>query len=205
MPNPVIDMTGFRVGSLTVVSRGPNSSHRQPRWLCQCDCGNTALVNGLRLRRALTRSCGCLRSRPPEHGMSRSPTYASWAAMKGRCKDKSSRHHGARGISVCERWEDFNNFLADMGERPAGHSIDRIDNDGNYEPGNCRWATATTQARNTRVAVMLTIDGETKPLIEWAESVGISRAGLKSRIKSGWPVREAVFTKVHNNKENRTC
>lgn len=201
MPQKLIDMTGQKIGLLTVISRCSDSTQGKARWLCQCECGNKCAVNGLRLRRQLTKSCGCLRSRPPSHGLSGSRTYSSWAAMIARCKPDGDALYGRRGIVVCDRWRQFENFLSDMGERPAGTSIDRIDCTGNYEPHNCRWADATTQARNTRSAIRLTINGETKALATWADEVGIKSSVIKSRLKHGWPVYRAVFEKPRKRME----
>jgi hypothetical protein len=130
-------------------------------WLCQCECGNTVVVNGNALRRGNTRSCGCLQKdeaslRRRTHGMKGTPTYRSWVAMKNRCtnpRQDNYGRYGARGIAVCDRWlgeGGFDAFLYDMGERPEGTTLDRIDPDGNYEPANCRWATAEEQERNKR-------------------------------------------------------
>lgn len=148
-------------GRLTVKKRVPGG--RRPRYLCVCKCGQRKEIDGQSLRRGQTRSCGCLhrdasRTRRT-HGESRArdgrptPTYKSWQGMRQRCENPKSekyRLYGARGISVCERWRRFENFLADMGERPEGTTLDRIDPDGNYTPTNCRWADATTQSRNRR-------------------------------------------------------
>ena len=143
---------GYKVGRLTIVERLPNRSAR-----CKCDCGNETTVHLTNLPTGNTRSCGCIHreyaNTPRSHGMAKTPTYRSWSMMKNRCRnpnhDKASYYAG-RGIKMCDRWERFENFLEDMGERPDGHSIDRIDNNGNYEPGNCRWATHSQQMRNTR-------------------------------------------------------
>lgn len=152
------DLTGRQFGRLTVLARGddwtsPTSTARQVRWICRCTCGSEVLVLAASLRRG-TKSCGCLvRDLPTTHGMYGTPTYLSWAAMIARCtrpRHKKWSHYGGRGITICDRWRDFPNFLADMGERPAGHTLDRIDVDGNYEPGNCRWATPTQQRSNRR-------------------------------------------------------
>jgi hypothetical protein len=153
-------MQGHRYGRLVVREKAPRL-HGQ-RWVCACDCGTQVVVYGSKLRRGETRSCGCLNreavaSRSVSHGEARtgaqSAEYAAWCSMKKRCANPSHRfwrHYGGRGITVCDRWRDsFENFLADMGRRPGrGFSLDRINNDGNYEPGNCRWATAKVQANN---------------------------------------------------------
>jgi hypothetical protein len=167
----MIDLTGQRFGRLLVLERAlPSPSQTQAYWRCRCDCGNSTTTDGWSLRRGLTRSCGCLaREKASErarrgrarlrHGHARkgrySKTYTCWCGMRQRCRDPNARSYpwyGARGITVCARWRRFENFLADMGERPRGKTLDRIDNDGNYEPGNCRWATALEQIHNRRKA-----------------------------------------------------
>lgn len=124
------------------------------------------------------------------HGHTRNyrstPTWRSWSSMRQRCTNKNLphyRHYGGRGITVCERWSVFENFLADMGERPHGTSIDRIDKDGNYEPGNCRWASNRQQQVNSRNARMLTYQGETMCITDWAKRLGLLQQGLSERLK----------------------
>jgi hypothetical protein len=163
----LINIVGKRFARLLVVSRAPGlTKSGKPHWKCRCDCGSVHFVDGRDLRRGHSRSCGCLRAEtaprnnPPKHGHTRrqgrdrsTPEYLSWKSMIQRCfnpKATGYDRYGACGISVCDRWRLFENFLADMGERPAGHSLDRIDNDGDYEPGNVRWATREQQANNKR-------------------------------------------------------
>lgn len=154
----LIDLTGERFGMLVVEHRD-GSVRGEARWRCRCDCGTTSLVRGNVLRSGRTRSCGCatpvaVGAMFRVHGLSGRPEYRSWAHMTRRCtnpQDDSYPNYGGRGIRVCDRWLcSFEAFLADMGERPVGTSLDRINVNGNYEPGNCRWATTKTQARNTR-------------------------------------------------------
>lgn len=155
------DLAGQRFGRLLVVCKATDVGARYTSWLCACDCGVTSEILTGNLNNGTSRSCGCLKrevasKRFLTHGHSGTPTHGCWMAMRQRCINPNANgyaHYGARGIAVCDRWlESFENFLADMGERPSlRHSIDRYpNNDGNYEPGNCRWATKTEQMRNTR-------------------------------------------------------
>jgi len=158
----IVDITGQRFGRLRVL-KPIEQRYRRYYWLCQCDCGQETTVDGIKLRNGNTRSCGCFRnettvSRTLTHGHSKrkgwTQEYRSWTKIFQRCynpKCKNFHDYGGRGITVCERWLQFENFIADMGNKPTPkHSLDRINNDGNYEPGNCRWATHTEQMRNRR-------------------------------------------------------
>lgn len=189
-------MIGQRFTRLTVVSEAPQKHGR--RWFCLCDCGGEKIAHQSNLKRGLTRSCGCLRrettvARTTTHGHSRkrnwNPTYSSWAAMVDRCRSEdrdNSPHYRDRGIKVCERWHRFENFLADMGERPDGRTLDRIDVDGNYEPDNCRWATRSEQMRNKRTNLIVEYQGRQMCLAEAAELSGVPYSRAQARLARGW-------------------
>jgi hypothetical protein len=144
-------LAGTRFGKLTVIQRGENTVEGKTRYWCECDCGELTLVWTANLRRGNTVSCGCHRA--SIRGLSRTMAYRAWYTMIRRTSpdnEQDRKDYFDRGITVCERWLSFENFYADMGDRPDGMSMDRIDNDNGYEPGNCQWATAGQQARNRR-------------------------------------------------------
>lgn len=206
----VSDITGMKFGRLTAVEHVGRVSgkSRNHFWRCQCDCGASVIVKGSCLRGGATKSCGCLQSdlakaariRAKTHGMTKTSTYNVWVGMVQRChnsKSKDYERYGGRGIFVCDEWRVFENFLRDMGERPQGKSLDRVDNNKGYSLENCRWADAQAQQRNKRNSRLLTHNGITMTLADWAEHTGINPITLGARIKNGWDEVSAITTPVH--------
>jgi hypothetical protein len=218
-----LDLTGQRFGRLVVIERAgslPKSNGRATvvLWRVKCDCGKDKVMWSTSIR--VAQGCGCvraeqLRAEATTHGETArgrcSAEYTAWKAMRRRCEDTDGPGHALyadRGIYVCARWrDDFAAFLASMGRRPSSaHSIDRINTDGSYTcgacedcvangaPANCRWATATEQQRNRRDNTTLTIDGETRLVIEWAEASGLTPSAIRARIARGWPTEHILRT-----------
>lgn len=184
-----IDLTGQRFGYLTVLRHdGTYKNTKQAAWLCQCHCGKEWRVQGYSLRHGKTVSCGCARGGKVKHGMAKSPLFAVWTSMKARCenpKNGAFHRYGGRGICVCERWQTFENFLADMAPRPLGMTIERKDNNGNYEPGNCRWATRKEQANNTRRNHFVQTSFGPMTIAQIADHAGITVVAVNYRMKRG--------------------
>lgn len=203
-----MDLTGITFGRLTVVAfHDIHGKHPNARWLCRCECGAERIVFGSNLRKGTTRSCGCfLRDISTTHGhtkhvggKSMSPEYRSWHHMVSRCtnpKNKDFSHYGGRGVTVCDAWRSsFAVFFAHIGARPSlRHSIDRIDNEKGYEPGNVQWATQRQQCRNQRKTRFVEWRGERLPLIEACERAGLSRGTVRDRLAKGWTVEASLAT-----------
>lgn len=199
----IINRVGQRYTRLTVIERAPNKSEKDTnaRWLCQCDCGNTCIAYGQDLQREKFKSCGCLNAdRIKTHGRSRTRVYGVWRQIVQRCRNPDSpsyHNYGARGIDVCERWRSFENFIADMGDRPAGYSLDRIDNDKGYFPENCRWTTMSQQLNNRRNNVVIEWQGKSQTLAEWATELGFEWHTLRNRLQRlHWSVEKAFTTPI---------
>lgn len=212
-----IDLTGMRFSRLLVLGEGGRSRTGVIMWDCLCDCGARRSVFGAALRSGNTKSCGCKKSedthrRNITHGMSRSDLYAVWCSMKARChrpSDADFHLYGGRGISVCDRWKNsFTAFVSDMGPRPDGFSVERIDNQKGYSPGNCKWASSKEQSANRRVTRYLTFGGVSRPLLEWAALLGIKPCTIYQRLHGGASDEDALNTRnlrrryiSHNGKE----
>lgn len=196
-------MIGQRFGRLVVKSFSERKDGRD--WYhCQCNCGQTPQIQGKKLKNGHTQSCGCLRRElsavrcvnRATHRLTKTETYKCWSGLKQRCTNPKATgyaQYGARGISVCERWvNSFENFLVDMGERPAGTTLDRIDVNGNYAQDNCRWASLKVQNFNKRNTRLIEFQGIRKPLAEWAEEKGLAYSCLYERLKKKWPIDRAL-------------
>lgn len=189
----MIDLTGQVFNRLTVIDRADNAKGGQARWNCICECGNARIVIGSKLISGWSKSCGCygrdqVAKARTTHGMSHTPTHDVWKGMRDRCTNKNAKvfkYYGGRGIAVCDRWKKFENFYADMGEKPKNRSIDRIDNDGDYTPENCRWATRAQQANNTCRTIHIFFNGKTQTMVEWANEMNITRNALYERYRRG--------------------
>ena len=187
------------------IKRDKKNRKTRKHWLCVCDCGEQVTVRDDHLKSGAIISCGCLHSeitaaRSTRHGHANrgklTDEYNIWSNLLARCLNQDNERfssYGERGITVCDRWLDFSNFLADMGLRPSSaHSIDRKNNDGNYCPDNCRWATRKEQARNKRNNRMLTLNGKTQCMAAWVEELGLTYSATKARIRRGWSVERAL-------------
>jgi hypothetical protein len=195
-----VDISGENFGRLTAHNVVGRNRHNQLLWHCTCECGREKEVLGFLLRRGDVQSCGCLhkdavRAFCVTHDMSGTPIYAVWRSMMQRCYDKNShayQRYGGRGINVCERWQNFLGFYSDMGDRPEGMSLERVDNNGDYCLENVIWASAKTQARNRRSTVFLEFKSQRKSMAEWAEEFDMKIQTLWARVNRGLSVEEAL-------------
>ena len=202
----VKDVTNQKFGRLLVVKRAGSNKEGTAMWRCKCDCGRYVVVSGRRLRNGHTTSCGCakvdagrrLGKKRMTHGMRYTAEWLAWRNMHSRCYTKSNRsyaRYGGRGIKVCARWESFETFFDDMGARPGKWaSVERIDNDGDYSPTNCRWATRKEQARNRRTNAKYLFRGRYRTVAELAEISEVSYHTMWHRLRSGWSPEYAVTT-----------
>lgn len=184
----IIDIVGNTYNSLTVIEYAGKKKN-DALWKCQCVCGGIKYVITTSLKRNKVKSCGCSNSDNRFiHGMSKSSEWSTWKSMKSRCQkenDKCYKDYGARGITVCERWNNsFIDFVSDMGKKPSSlHTLDRINNNGNYEPKNCKWSTMTEQCRNRRNNIFITHNDRTLILAEWARELNINHNTLIYHLK----------------------
>jgi hypothetical protein len=214
---PVKDITGQKFGRLFVIEISDKKVNRNTYWKCKCDCGNVTHVLSANLAKGITKSCGCYQrdraraagDRTRTHGMTKTTTYNVWSSMMQRCENTNAKdyyRYGAVGIRVSPEWHSFENFLADMGVRPKGKSIDRIDNKKGYFAENCRWADAKTQQRNKNNNRLITSEGLTLTIAEWAERKGINRITLGDRLNKGWSEHDAInrpIEKRYSHQKNR--
>lgn len=197
-----LELAGMKFGRL--VAKSVRVSNGKRLWLCACRCGGSKSADASALVSGRVTSCGCAKSK---HGRSGSPTYHVWHSMKRRCYDPNREgfhRYGGRGLTYCARWEKFENFLKDMGEKPSRScSLERIDNNKGYTPSNCRWATAKEQARNRSDNKLVTFNGKTACVMEWAERLGMPFTTLSNRLLRGWTVQRAM-TQLVQPKRKRT-
>lgn len=191
---PKVDLAGRRFGRWAVLGLSGDRSGRLYKWTCRCDCGTVRDVVSATLVNGASQSCGCLhremaRELNTVHGGKGTPEYRAWKHMRERCNnpnDKRYENYGGRGIRVCDRWNDFTAFMSDLGPRPSRrHSIERIDVNGHYEPGNVKWATVKEQARNKTTTLYVEVDGRIKKVSDLAETLGVKYDTLLKRAKRG--------------------
>ena len=201
-PKNFKDLTGLKFHRLTVMFRSESKFKHRTRWACKCDCGKQTEVDGCHLKNGHTKSCGCFAAENTgninrTHGLTSSKEYQIWNKIKWRCDPKNicheTRNYSQRGIMCCERWMKFENFLDDMGLKPSPHhTVERINNDDGYSPENCRWATRKEQGNNRRGNRVITWNGMSKTLQQWAEFTGFKRERIANRLNKGWPPERAL-------------
>lgn len=210
------NLIGMKFNRLTVIEKSAERrKNGAVKWVCKCECGNTKVVEGYKLKSGHTQSCGCLRSemtveknkKNAKHGMHGTKIYGIWRHMKERTTKtthKQYQDYGGRGIRVCDEWSDFSKFYewSIANGYKEGLSIDRADNDGNYEPSNCRWTDDKTQANNRRNNHLIEYEGKKQTMKQWADEKGIDYGLVKNRMRAGMPL-EKVFYKGRLKKESK--
>ncbi len=195
-----IDLTGQVFGRLTVMSECIIRVNTRIQWECRCDCGNITTVYGNDLRRGKTTSCGCFKiENQTKHNSHHHELYQTWYHMIERCTKPLSmnyENYGARGISVCSEWLIFSTFLYDMGSRPNGYTLDRIDNNGDYNKDNCRWANSETQCNNRRSSRYITYNNKTQTISQWNNQLFGNNYIINNRLQQGWSEERALTTPV---------
>jgi hypothetical protein len=205
MKHPLKLHPGERYARLVIIGYSHVDNRRARHYQVMCDCGIIKTVRGTDIRRGVTVSCGCLRrEKSMIHGKTKTREFRIWAQMRRRCEnpnDSSFPRYGGRGIRVCDRWSTFEPFLSDMGTCPPNYSIDRINNDGNYEPLNCRWANVLEQQNNRRDNHLIEFRGNRMTLAQWERELGVPPDVLKQRInKCGWSIEKALTHPVRIRK-----
>lgn len=194
-----INEAGNIYSRLTVIKEAGRDRGRI-LWSCKCKCGKKCKVLGVRLRNGWTKSCGCLQieavKKNATHGASKTKEFRTWCSIRRRCRDfgyKDYKHYGGRGLKVCKRWENFENFLKDIGPSPSKkHCIERINNNKGYSPSNCKWALQLDQNNNKRNSYFIKFNGQTLTAAQWARKLGISSATIRARISNGWSIKNAL-------------
>lgn len=206
-PSKFKDLTGQRFGRLVVLSCDDSK-----KCLCECACGKIKLINKRNVACGITVSCGCYAKelaseRLYKHGLIKTKEYSSWENMMHRCYNidyLKYKNYGGRGIRVCDEWRDFGQFYKDMGAKPSPkHSIDRINNDGNYEPGNCRWATSEEQSNNKSNNKYIYYNNKTLTLHQWSVFLRINYNTLQTRLRAGWDIDKTFTRPIYSAKRNR--
>lgn len=200
--NPLIhkEMIGKKYSMLTIVEFIKHESGKHAYYKCICECGKSSIVDIQKLKSGRTKSCGCYVTKKIneynyKHGMCKTKIYKTWKGIISRCNDEKNSKYGGRGIKVCERWKTFLNFYKDMGDVPFGMTIERINNDGNYEKSNCKWANMQEQANNRRCNHKITFNGKTLTMQQWVRETGINQGTLSQRInKMNWNIDRALTT-----------
>jgi hypothetical protein len=214
--NNLLTIPPTKINRLTIIGFAGRTTNKTIRyyWLCECECGNEKVILDYNITKGHTKSCGCLHNSPTHcftHKMTQTPEYSAWKGIKRRCYNQKFKHYnnyGGRGILVCDRWlECFENFYEDMGDRPSKeYSIERRDNDGNYCPENCYWATKKEQSNNKRSNRFIEFNNERLTVDQFSEKYQINNWIVRKRLNKGWDIQKIIYTPVRNyNKTIKDC